>query len=318
MGKKIIVTGCAGFIGSHLTEALLFEGHTIYGLDNLSTGTRANMQNFIYQSNFHFFQVDISNFDDLINTMMAIDDAQMVYHLAAMGSVPRSIDTPLDSFKNNVVATRNLLDVCHAKSIDYLIFTSSSSVYGEQDSDLKSVDMSPNPQSPYATYKMMCEQLLDLYSMTYGMYTCSFRLFNVYGPRQAIGSAYAAVVPNICESLILDKPFSLYGNGKQKRDFTYVDNVVEILWQCVDTPPRQSLYNIGCNRSVDIAQLMTWFEGIAEKVLDVHHEPTRKGDVKNSLASISDLQSDFAYIPDTSIRTFLETFRYYQDFFSAK
>lgn len=314
----IIVTGAAGFIGSHLTDALLFDGHTVFGIDNLSTGSRDNMKRFIDHQNFHFFQTDISNKDDLENTMNAIDGASMIYHLAAMGSVPKSLQDPQASFRNNVVTTQNMLEAARKNKIDDFIFTSSSSVYGDQEGHfhLKSEYMIPHPQSPYAFYKLMCEHFMEMYSINYGMNTTSFRLFNVFGPRQAVSSPYSAVIPNLCEALIKKQPFNLFG-GEQSRDFTFVGNVVEIFLQCLDHVPQEHVYNIGHGNSVSIKQLINDFEHVSGEQLNIQMQQYRKGDVLNSKASILKLQCEFDFSPESASLYFKETYDYYKGLFDA-
>lgn len=318
MGKKIIVTGCAGFVGSYLTESLLFEGHTVFGLDNLSTGSRNNMNRFKDQSNFHFFQVDVSQIKQLEDVELAMDQVDMIYHLAAAGSVPRSMKYPGMYFKNNLQSTSNMLEIANDFGVELFVNASSSSVYGEQDGYLKSEYMIPNPQSPYACYKHMSEQLCEMYEKCFGVPTVSFRFFNVYGPRQAFDNPYAAVIPKICAALIEDKEFVLYGDGHQSRDFTYIDNVTEILCQCLDTLPRQPVYNIGCNHSVSINQLIGTLEQMTQKKLLIQYEQPRKGDVRNSLASISQLQTDFDYTPITHPACLNETLKYYEEILNAR
>lgn len=311
--KTIIVTGCAGFVGSHLTETLLFEGHTVYGVDNLSTGSRANMAKFIDHHNFHFFDVDLSIQQHVANLMLEIDDIDFFYHLAARGSVPYSIKWPGRSFQNNVVMTQNCLDMALSYGVEQFVYASSSSVYGDQEGLKKVEYMDLDPQSPYALFKHMGEQLCRMYTKTTGLPTVAFRFFNVFGPHQLIGSEYSAVVPKLCHSLIHNTPFEVYGDGNQKRDFTFVDDVVSILYQVLETAPRHLEYNIGADHPISVNDIIKILEKhTGQKVRRVDCPP-RPGDIRNSHADITRIKTeyDFEHIL-TGAWCFAQTYDHYK------
>lgn len=307
---KVIVTGCAGFIGSHLTEALLSEGHEVWGIDDMSSGWLKNIRPFQNHPQFHFKCQDITNID------WCAGNIDYIYHLAAMGSVPRSIDDPSASFKNNVVITQRMLEVARSTKAKKFFFASSSSVYGDQDVEYKQEDLLPKPQSPYALYKLQCEQLCQMYKTTFGINAVSFRFFNVFGPRQNIDGEYSAVVPNICKAMLTEDTFTVYGNTK--RDFTYVKDVVKVLLQAkiINTP--EDIYNICKGYSNSIEQLCNDFSFECGTTLVSKKTGQRPGDVLDSKGSNQRLQRDFRTDIGLQEKHIIETFDYYRRLFDAR
>ncbi len=301
---KILITGCAGFIGSNLTEFFLKKGVSIRGLDNLSTGFKKNIDSALSEASkenknadFEFINGDIRNYDDCLKSTKNID---IVLHQAALGSVQRSIEKPLDANSNNINGTLNLLEASVKNKVKRFIYASSSSVYGDSEKLPKDESMPPNPKSIYAVTKLTAEYYCRLFYSLYNLKTISLRYFNVFGKRQNPDSIYAAVIPKFINNILNNKDLVIYGDGKQSRDFTYIDNVIYANYLAIITNNEKSFgnfYNIACNNNITlnevIALLSEYFKNEIKPICD----KLRKGDIKHSLASIDKIKKDLSYKP---------------------
>ena len=219
---RVLVTGGGGFIGSHLVGRLLRDGHSVRVLDNFATGRRENLLPFL--ADIELVEGDLQSYE---RANIAVRDIEMVLHQAALPSVPRSVQDPLTSNASNVIGTLNILLAARDSGVSTVVFASSSSVYGANQAMPKVEELSPEPISPYAVAKLAGEGYCRSFHHVYGLETVSLRYFNVFGPRQDLLSQYASVVPNFITALREDRPLTIYGDGEQSRDFTYVGNVVD-------------------------------------------------------------------------------------------
>lgn len=307
--KSWLVTGAAGFIGSHLVEALLAGGQRVVGMDNFATGTWANLEDVQRQvgeeawRNLRFLESDIC---DLEACRKACHGVDFVLHQAALGSVPRSIDDPMPTHRTNVDGFLNVLQAAREAGVARMVFASSSSVYGDHPELPKREDRLGNPLSPYALTKRIDEDYAAVYSRVYGFHTLGLRYFNVFGPRQNIHGPYAAVIPRWINSLLAGEPCTIHGDGRTARDFTFVADVVRANIQAalgIGNLDRFHPLNIACGRQSDLNAL---YEAIRAEVgrhrpsvlrLEPIHGPFRVGDVQRSLADISEAQHRISYQP---------------------
>lgn len=288
---KYLVTGGAGFIGSHISDALTKQGQEVVVLDNLSTGRRDNMQTF--ERDIEFVEADICDTEALDRAMRDVD---YVIHQAALASVPRSIDDPTASQQVNTQGTLNVLLAAKANGVKRVVYASSSSVYGDSEVLPKVESMTPNPKSPYAAAKLGGEQYCLIFSEVYGLPTTSLRYFNVFGPRQDPNSQYAAVIPIFVTSLIEEKRPTIFGDGEQSRDFTYIDNVVAAnLRACEDDDATGKVYNVACGDRFTLNELYSRLKDIIGVGADPVYAEVRPGDVKHSQADISRIRSDLNF-----------------------
>jgi UDP-glucose 4-epimerase len=307
--RKAIVTGGAGFIGSHLAEELVGRGYQVTILDDLSTGKRENIEPALSRENVEFIEGSIT---DLPLLQRLFQDANYVFHLAAVPSVPRSIDSPLASHEGNITGTLNVLLAARDNGVKKVIFASSSSAYGDTPTLPKREDMTPNPLSPYAVSKLAGEYYCQVFSQVYGLPTVCLRYFNVYGPRQDPDSQYAAVIPQFIKLLSEGKPPVIFGDGRQTRDFTFVKDAVEANILAAQSDAC-GLFNISGGKSITInqlADLVIKLVGNSNKIKPIHQKP-RPGDILHSLADISKAKV-FGYEPKYSLEAGLaETIRWF-------
>ena len=307
MTKKVVVTGGAGFIGSHLAQELARWGWRVIIIDDLSSGKRENIERLLNKAKF--IEGSILALPRLQKLFQGID---YVFHLAAIPSVPRSIDNPLISHEANVTGILNVLIAARDNGVKKVVYASSSSVYGDTPTLPKREDMPPNPQSPYAVTKLAGEYYCRVFEEVYGLATVCLRYFNVYGPRQNSGSQYAAVIPRFIKRASEGKASIIFGDGEQTRDFTFVKDAVaaNILAAQSDA---SGIYNISRGESITInrlAELVTRL--IGNKVEPIHQEP-RPGDIRHSLADISKAKS-FGYEPKHDLAAALgETIRWFNE-----
>ena len=294
-----LVTGGAGFIGSNLCEAILNLGYRVHCLDDLSTGKRENVEMFLDHPNYTFFKGDIK---DLDTCMKATEGVDYVLHQAAWGSVPRSIEMPLFYAQNNIMGTMNMLEASRKNGIKRFVYASSSSVYGDEPVLPKHEGKEGNLLSPYAVSKRVNEECAKQYTRHYGLETVGMRYFNVFGRRQDPNGAYAAVIPKFLKQLLHGETPTINGDGKQSRDFTYIENVIEAnLKACV--APKEATgeaYNIaygGREYLIDIYYGLTKALGVNIKP---NFGPDRAGDIKHSNADISKARRLLGYDPDWS------------------
>jgi UDP-glucose 4-epimerase len=283
-GSKCLVTGGAGFIGSHLTERLVALGHSVRVVDNLSTGSLANLA--ALSGEIEFLHGDLRDDDVCRRAVAGID---VVFHLAALASVPQSFLDPWAAHAANVNATVRLIQACIAAEVDRIVYSSSSAVYGDTDATPRAEATEPLPRSPYAASKLAGEQYVLAFARAGVIEGVALRYFNVFGPRQSPRSAYAAVIPNFLQAALEDRPASLYGDGRQTRDFVYVDNVVDANLLAASAPTETVngwVFNIGAGRRTSLLELLSMIRGVTGRTLAYVAAPPRSGDVRDSVASL--------------------------------
>ena len=292
-----LVTGGAGFIGSNICEALLAMGQKVRCLDDLSTGKQANVDMFLGNPNYEFIKGDIK---DLDTCMKACEGVAYVMNEAAWGSVPRSIEMPLFYCANNIQGTLNMLEASRQQGVKKFVYASSSSVYGDEPNLPKTEGREGNLLSPYALTKRCDEEWAKQYTRHYGLPTVGLRYFNVFGRRQDPNGAYAAVIPKFIMQLMKGEQPTINGDGKQSRDFTYVENVIEAnLKACISGPEADGeAFNVaygGREYLIDIYYTLTKALGVN---IEPNFGPDRKGDIKHSNADISKARRLLGYDPD--------------------
>lgn len=289
-----LVTGGAGFIGSHLTAALLSSGARVRVIDNFSTG---------YHENLAELGGDIDLIDasitDSAALARALSEVELVFHQAAIPSVPRSVSSPAETHEASVNGTFELLLAARDKKVRRLVYAASSSAYGDQAESPKRESALPQPLSPYAVAKLVGEYYCQVFTRSYGLETVSLRYFNVFGPRQDPGSEYSGVISRFVSALQSGGQPVIYGDGEQSRDFTYIANVVDANLRAAQAPDAVGkVINIGNGESVTINQLLNEIKKLSGK-LDVEPEyrPVRAGDVRHSLADLTQAQTLLGYVP---------------------
>lgn len=292
----MLVTGGAGFIGSHLVERLLADGARVRVLDNFSTGTRANL---LFAAKFRrqleVIRGDIRNRAALARAARGV---RVIYHQAAMRSVPRSVKDPLGANENNVTGTLNVLEAARRCRVPRVVYASSSSVYGARPELPKREEQPPAPISPYAVSKVAGEQYAAVWTRLYGVETVGLRYFNVFGPRQDPKSEYAAVIPRFILWGLKGKPLEVHGDGTQSRDFTYIDNVVEANLLAARAPEAGGeVFNVGCGDRVSLLEIVAKLEAILGRRLSLKHTPPRAGDVPHTLADVGKAKRLLGYTP---------------------
>jgi UDP-glucose 4-epimerase len=291
-----LVTGGAGFIGSHLVERLLREGVQVRVLDNFSTGSLALLP-FAPQYG-EALEVVEGDIRDRARLDRAAAGARVIFHQAAMRSVPRSVQDPLGANDNNVNGTLHVLQAARTAGVPRVVYASSSSVYGASPELPKREDQPPSPISPYAVSKAAGEQYAAVWSRLYGVETVGLRYFNVFGPRQDPASEYAAVIPRFILWAIQGQPLEVHGDGTQSRDFTYIDNVVEANLLAARAPQAAGeVFNVGCGERISLLAIIEILERSLGRPLRRRHTPARPGDVPHTLADIGKAQRLLAYQP---------------------
>lgn len=288
---RYLVTGGAGFIGSNIVEELVERNKSVRVLDNLSTGRRENIEPFM--DKIEFIEGDLR---DLDTVRKAVDGVDYVLHQGALPSVPRSIDEPLTTNEVNVNGTLNVLISARDAGVKRVVYASSSSIYGNSEVLPKREDMPPNPLSPYAISKLAGENYCRIFYQIYGLETVCLRYFNVFGPRQDPTSQYSAVIPKFINAVLNGSRPTIYGDGKQSRDFTYVANVVQAnLLACEAEGVAGELFNVACGERYTLLDLVAELNRILDKDIEPIFAEPRKGDVKHSMADISKAQSLLGY-----------------------
>lgn len=307
--RRWLVTGVAGFIGSHLLEHLLGLGQTVVGLDNFSTGHRHNLDDVarrVGPEAFRRFRLITGDIRDWDTCRRAAEGAELVLHEAALGSVPRSIAEPQSSHQSNVDGFLNVLLAAHEAGVKRMVYASSSSVYGDEPGSPKVEERRGRLLSPYAATKLIDEVYADTFSRSHGIESVGLRYFNVFGPRQDPHGAYAAVIPRWTESLISGETCSVFGDGNISRDFCYVDNVVQANLLAALAPTAElgeRVFNVACGASTSLTDLFALIrELVAEQKPEVgqatlRRAPPRAGDIQHSLASIARAQQALGYAP---------------------
>ena len=292
---RCLVTGGAGFIGSNLVEYLLAKNWQVRVVDDLSTGKKENLAGFI--DRLDFIEGDIR---DATLLDSALEGCQIVFHQAALPSVPRSIAEPELTHDVNVNGTLNLLLASRRAGVGRVVLASSSSVYGDSKVLPRTEDLVPKPLSPYAVGKLTGEYYARVFATVYGLETICLRYFNVFGPRQDPDSTYAAVIPRFIRALSNGKAPVVYGDGRQSRDFTYVDHVSEVNYLAATSPGswHGEVINVGCGRSITVLDLLETLKRIMKREkIEPRFEPSRPGDVKDSLARIDKARKLLRFAP---------------------
>lgn len=307
-GARVLVTGGAGFIGSHLTERLLEEGHDVRVLDNFATGHRENLSGVFAQ--VELIEGDIQSYERVHH---AVRGCELVFHQAALPSVPRSIQDPLTSTNVNVIGTLNVLLAARDAGIRRVVYASSSSVYGANPELPKRTDAMPAPISPYAVAKLAGEGLCRSFFHVFGLETISLRYFNVFGPRQDPLSPYAAVIPRFIEAFLDGIPPTVYGDGEQSRDFTYVDNAVLATVLAADADDVSGeVFNVACGERASLNDLLDQLRAVSGGQIEARYTDPRPGDVRHSLADIAPTREKLGYEPLVDVRSGIRrTFAYH-------
>lgn len=281
--KKILITGGLGFIGSYIADELI-DGNEVLIIDNKSTGKVENLQN-INHENLTLIEKDLNDadLDDLLT------DVDYVFHLAAMASVPLSIENPLECVENNMYATIKLINACKNNNVKKIIFSSSSSVYGDNTNIPLKESEYPLPKSPYAASKASGELFLKTYYEAYGLNYISLRYFNVFGPKQDKNSQYAAVIPNFITALLEGEQPIIYGDGEQTRDFIYIRDVVNANIKAAESD-YNGIINVASGKKTTINELYKIISETLGSDIEPKYLPERKGDIKHSLADVNNMK----------------------------
>ena len=304
-GSLFLVTGCAGFIGSNLCEAILDMGYRVRGLDDLSTGFQKNVDMFLDNPNYEFIKGDIK---DLDTCMKACEGVDYVLNQAAWGSVPRSIEMPLFYCANNIMGTLNMMEAARQNGVKKFVYASSSSVYGDEPVLPKKEGREGNLLSPYALTKMCDEEWGKQYTRHYGLDTYGLRYFNVFGRRQNPDGAYAAVIPKFLKQLLNGEVPTINGDGRQSRDFTYIENVIEAnLKACLASHEAAGqAYNIAYGGREYLIDIYYGLTKALELDVEPNFGPDRAGDIKHSNADISKAKELLGYDPEWSFARGIE------------
>jgi len=290
--SSYLVTGGAGFIGSHLTEELARRGHRVRVVDSLITGKRRNLAHI---PSVEFVEGDLA---DLDVAKRAVDGMQYVLHQAAIPSVPRSVKDPITSNTANVTASLNVLVAARDAGVKRVVYAGSSSAYGDTPTLPKHEGMPTNPLSPYALQKLVVEQYAQLFTRLYGLETVTIRYFNVFGPRQDPGSPYSGVISLFSTALLERREPTIYGDGEQTRDFTYVANVVDgVLRACEATDASGEVINVATGGRISLNELLRVMNGIIGTNITAKYAESRAGDVRDSQADIAKAKRLLGYQP---------------------
>jgi UDP-N-acetylglucosamine/UDP-N-acetyl-alpha-D-glucosaminouronate 4-epimerase len=306
--KKYVVTGGAGFIGSALVRALLPHGD-VRVIDNLLTGHERNLEDVRPQIAFHFADIrDAAALEPLVA------EADTVFHLAAIPSVPRSIDEPEPSHQVNIDGTFNVLRAAQKAGVRRVVYAASSSAYGDTPTLPKTESMAPNPKSPYAVQKLVGEYYASVFHSCFGIETVSLRFFNVYGPRQDPSSPYSGVLSLFMKHLLARTPPTIFGDGEQTRDFTFVEDVAELCCKAANAPGvAGKMYNAGNGGRYSLNYIWSLLQKIEGVEIEPKHGPPRPGDVRDSMADTAAARAELAHAPrftiEEGLRRTLEWYR---------
>lgn len=300
---KFLITGGAGFIGSHLVDYLMEHGATeVRVVDNLSEGKKENIAHWLGHERFSFFEGDITDVELMNKACKGID---YISHQAALGSVPRSIKTPLATNEANVTGFLTVLDAARNAGVKRVVYASSSSVYGDHPQLPKLENAIGNSLSPYAVSKRVNELYADVFGRCYGMELMGLRYFNIFGPRQKPDGPYAAVIPLFLASIMNDEPAHINGDGEQTRDFTFVENAVQANIRSLATPNSAAagkVYNVAVGERMSVIEMYKVLCEFAGKGLNLVHREPREGDIRDSLADISLAMTYLGYQPAVKMR----------------
>lgn len=313
---KILLTGGAGFIGSNLAKALLNDSRItlVRVLDNFCTGYRQNIQEILTHEKFELIEGDITDYATCEKAMTGMD---MVSHQAALGSVPRSIEDPINSNNTNINGSLNIFTAAKKLGIKRIVYAASSSTYGDSTNLPKVEDIIGKPLSPYAITKYVMELYADVFAKTYGMEFIGLRYFNVFGPHQSPKGAYAAVIPLFMDAVLNNQAPTINGDGSYSRDFTYVENVVQANIQALFTDHKEAVnqvYNIAFGESTTLLQLYNYIKATSGIDLEPNFAPFRVGDIPHSLANVEKAKKLLNYQPGISVKDGLvKAFAWYKE-----
>jgi UDP-glucose 4-epimerase len=293
MSKLCLVTGGAGFIGSHLVEALAAQGRPVRVLDNFSTGLKSNLAGIRPAP-----EVLEGDLTDPAAVDRAVAGAEVVFHLGALASVQRSVEAPAESHAACATGTVHVLEAARRRDVRRVVFAGSASAYGVPGGDVQTEDEPIRPLSPYAAAKLAGELYCQAFSAAYGLETVRLRFFNIFGPRQRPDSPYSGVISLFIAAMSSGRPPQVFGDGLQSRDFTYVADVVQALLRAADTPGVSGrVYNVGTGRSVNLLELIAALNRLLSTGLAPRHGPARAGDVRHSRADIGRARRELGYEP---------------------
>lgn len=307
MGKiKIVVTGGAGFIGSHIVEYWLDQGAEVHVIDNLRSGYISNVEIFP-KAVFH--KVSVTERDEVFKIMKNVD---YVFHLAALVSVPESIEKPEECYDINVKGLLNVLEAAKENKAKKIVYSSSAAVYGDNAQSPQSVDLKPNPKSPYGSTKLDGEYYLNTYNEMFGIGTVSLRYFNVFGTRQDPASQYAAAIPIFVQKALKNLPITIYGDGEQTRDFIFVKDVVKANVLAATTPNVSGVFNVARGQAITINEIVKIVIEETKSSSKIVYGMERLGDIKHSLASIKETKEKLNFNPDVNLMDGLKkTIKYF-------
>jgi nucleoside-diphosphate-sugar epimerase len=294
---KTLITGAAGFIGSHLAHTLVSAGHNVRGIDNFSTGLRDNLA-----PGMEFLELDLRDAEAVAEACRGMD---VILHQAALPSVPRSVLDPRSSHEANINGTFNLLEGARAAGVERVVYAASSSAYGNQPGFPRVETMAPQPISPYAVQKLTGELYMQSYRQVYGMETVCLRYFNIFGPRQVPDSPYSGVMARFILEMLEGRVPTIFGDGEHGRDFTYVANAVQANLLAATAPAEACagrVFNVACGERHTLNETYAALAELLEFPYDAIHGPPRAGDVRDSLADITQAREHLGYHPDVAFR----------------
>lgn len=301
-GNRVVVTGGAGFIGSHIVDALVATGAEVVVIDDLSAGYMRNIEH--HGERVEFVEMSITDLSELIEVTKDVD---AIVHHAAVASVPQSIDDPIGTHEVNVTGTLNVLEAARINNISKVIYTSSSAVYGDEPTLPKVESMACQPLSPYALHKYMNEQYAALYSELYGLTTIGFRYFNVFGPRQDPSSQYSGVISIFADRIGRDEGVTIFGDGETTRDFVYVGDVVAANIAALQSGMSGAhIYNIGSGNQTSLLELVSALEDVCGRMASVTYADPRTGEVRHSVSDIEKARVELNYQSHTDLKTGLQ------------
>lgn len=300
---RALVTGAAGFIGSHLSRELLDRGYDVRGFDNFVTGDPARVDALEDHENFEFLNGDIRDEDDVER---AVADAEYVFHQAAIRSVPRSVDNPKMTTTSNCLGTTNVLVAARDADVESVVVASSSSVYGSGGELPRREAQSLHPESPYGLSKHWTDRLTVQFSDLYGLDTVALRYFNVFGPDQDPDGQYAAVIPKFITLMLAGERPVIYGDGEQSRDFTYIENALQANIKAATSDCTGEALNVACGGNVTVNALVDHLNDILDTDIDPIYDDPRPGDVRHSHADVSKARAEIGYEPTVDFREGLE------------
>jgi len=308
---KVVITGGAGFIGSHIVEYWANENVEIHVIDNLRSGNIKNIESF---KNVYLHEVSITDRDAVFDIL---ENVTYIHHLAALISVPESIQKPLDCVNINVTGLLNVLDAAVKHKAKKIIHSSSAAVYGENTESPKEISMAPKPKSPYGITKLDGEYYLQVYEENYNLKGTALRYFNVFGPRQDPKSQYAAAIPIFISKAIKNEPIFIYGDGEQTRDFVYVKDVVQANILAVKNEEASGVFNVGRGNAISINQIAKLIFAETKSKSKIIYKKARPGDIKHSLASIELAKLHLNYLPKYNLVDGLkDTIKYFVEVFT--